>query len=198
MARSNAKRLPVVKPTTQMAYQWASTDPGGPIEELQRYLAAGWKVSKHRAQRAKNIPRGTVLLEIPRDIHRQMVSADIERAKKQVGDIRELFRMDSNYRGEGQRFPLVSESFMVSSAYEAVPSYAAPIDVPVTINFRLSGRFQDAAAALGLTAAVYAQRRIEMYLHGALGGLLLPVDQREGGFALELHETGAFALAPRI
>lgn len=192
-----AKKLPVIKPDPNMAYQWAGTHRES-MHELQRYLDAGWTVSKHPAQQAKNVPREVVLLEIPREQHRQMVAADIERAKKQMREVRELFQMNSSYRGEGKRFPLVSDSFMVSSAYETVPSDTLPIDVPVTINFRLSGRFQDAAASLGLPATVYAQRRIELYLSGALGGLLLPVDQRAGDLALELHETGAFALTPRI
>lgn len=63
----------------------------------------------------------------------------------------------------------------LSEGYERVASSADPVDVEVTITFRMTGRWQDAAAALNLSNEEYARRRVALWSQGAIPGLLLPI-----------------------
>lgn len=193
------------KPRKGFAYQWApfpqdQTD----TETVATYVAAGWKPVKRCrgfvAKRGKIIFNRCILMEIPLARQRELVDADIKRARNQDEGIRKLFGLDAETRriyGGRAGTQLVSQDFMVSSAYETVPSDADPVDVPVVVMLRLSRRFQDAAAALKLSNEQYAQRRMALYVRGELAGILLPVTLNDAT-ALELHESGNFTLIPRI
>lgn len=68
------------------------------------------------------------------------------------------------------------ESWNESVPYKRIPSAVPAVRVDVTIPVWLSGRYQDAASALGLTNEIYAQRRVLMHLDGSIDGLLMPAD----------------------
>lgn len=111
------------------------------------------------------MPPGVVLLEITTEKYREFIVQGIRRAKKQFDDANELFQVvPARYgmKSGGRSFPLVSPDFMVSSDYPKVAPDAQPVDVDVTIKLKVSVRWQDAAAALGLSLAEYARRRLLM------------------------------------
>lgn len=162
-----------------VALQWASPDLPYHDPMLARCLASGWKlVPKQEAI------GGLVLVWAPKAIADAQRDKNIDIAQQQMQEMRDLFKMDAPYVGQARRFPLVSESFLVSEPYQSIPSDTPPIDVEVTTRFRLSAHFQEAAALLHITPEVYAHRRLELYLRGELGGILLPM-----GGALELFEA---------
>lgn len=163
------------------------------VDDLDRAQSFGWKPVE-----GVGGVKGNMLVWAPVAIAEAQRDANIKRARDQIHEARELFGL--NGRREGHPFPIAPQSFMVSSAYETVPSDTAPLDVDVTVRLRLPGRLQDVAAALKLSPEVYAQRRMELYVRGELAGLLLPVIYHDGypAKSLELHESGNFSLVPRI
>jgi hypothetical protein len=90
--------------------------------------------------------------------------ANISNAKQQMADARALFGMDGSKASpyHGSSFPMVKDAFMVSGFYKSVPPNAPSIDVDIAIKFRVSARWQDAAACLGLEIQEYARRRLIM------------------------------------
>ena len=171
------------------AFQWVTSN----IEKyhtksmLDQCSASGWKLVPGAATVG-----GLFLMWAPEEIAKAQRDANTALARQQLKEIRDLYGMDPPYSGEGRRCPLVSESFMASEPYQSVPSATPPVDVDITARFRLSARFQEAAALLKIAPEVYAQRRMELYLRGELGGILLPVDG-----ALELFENGDFNIISR-
>lgn len=178
-----------------VALQWVTTEilgepVGGSscVMSVQDASKSGW-----RAVKGATPVGGQILMWATSEVAESQRNANIDRARRQLKDIREQFQMDKPYSGEGRRFPLVSESFMASEPYQSVAEDAHPIDVDVALKFRLSARFQEAAEFLKITPEVYAQRRLELYLRGELGGILLP----SGNGTVELFESGNFNIISR-
>lgn len=177
-----------------VALQWVTTEIlGEPVSgfpfvmSIQDASKSGWRAVKGAAPVG-----GQILMWATSEVAESQRNANIDRARRQLKEIRELFRMDEPHFGEGRR-PLVSESFMASEPYQSIASDAPPIDVHVALKFRLSARFQEAAEFLKITPEVYAQRRLELYLRGELGGILLP----SGNGTVELFESGNFNIISR-
>jgi hypothetical protein len=178
------------------AYQWVATHVlGEPMPRFEEQAkASGWKrVAGYRARAGRE---GQVLMWAPRKIADAQKQSRIDAAKKQLGEIKELFGIldDQLPYGEGARFRLASDDFMVSSDYPRTPKDAPSVDVDVNVKFRLSRHLQDAASALNLTAEEYAQRRMTLFALGQLTGILFPV----GNGALELIENAPFNLTGRF
>lgn len=166
-----------------VALQWITLN----VDDLERAQSSGWKPVE-----GVGGVRGNMLVWAPVAVADAQRDANIKRAKDQMREAKESLGL--NGRREGRLFPIAPQSFMVSSAYETVPSDTGPIDIDVTVKLRLSGRLQDVAAALKLSPEVYAQRRMELYMRGDIAGLLLPSSTAK---CLELYETGNFSLTPR-
>lgn len=166
-----------------VALQWISLN----VDDLERAQYSGWKPVE-----GQDGVKGNMLVWAPIEVAKAQTDANIKRAQDQMREARELFGFDEAGRREGAYFPIAPHSFMVSSAYETVPSDTLPIEVEVTVKLRLSGRLQDVAAALKLTPQVYGQRRMDLYIQGAIGGLIIPVKD-----AVEITEYGNFQLTPR-
>jgi len=167
-----------------VALQWITLS----ADDLVRVQASGWQ-----AVEGQDAIKGNLLVWAPKALADAQRDANIQRAKDQVEEVRALFQMDAGGHREGTHFLLVSESFMVSSDYGCTPTGAKPLDVEIKVNFRLSWRFQDAAASLGLSPQEYAQRRMSLYVSGVLGGIIMPAD----GNAIELFEDGNFNIVSR-
>jgi len=139
-----------------VALQWVATDAESEWH-MSDALSNGWCLVD-----GKDV-KGLVLMWAPREVAKAQTDANINRAQKQMAEARALFGMNdgraSQYHG---RVPMVSDAFMVSSNYGTIPSDAPPIDIDVTIQFRVSARWQDAAAALGLDVTEYTRRRLIM------------------------------------
>lgn len=199
-------KLDDVRAPKGLAYQWVADPKIDPHRECEwsQAIKAGWKpVSSKRhpkfpAKRGRVAFGAMVLMQISEKRKRALVEADIARAKAQMKEYRDLFRMDG--REGDQRFPLVSPDFMVSSAYESVPPDAESVDIPVMIKLRMTRRFQDAAAALRLSVEQSAQRRITLFLRGDLGGLLLPAPPDADGWpeSVEIHEQALFTITAKV
>lgn len=155
-----AKIFDIPKPPAGLAYQWVLA------EHLRKY--PGW-VSVPFARHSSEIPAdtnedgsivylGNVLVQRAEELVKAELSIPQKLALKNLQE-------HPAYRAPGERyspFPVLSESFMVSREYAVVPADSPPIDVDITIKFRVSRRWQDAAAALGLDAQEYARRRLLM------------------------------------
>jgi hypothetical protein len=144
-------------------------------------LASGWRPVK-----GKKFVGGQTLMWAPKAIADAQRDVNTNRAQDQLRQFREMFGMEKPEAGGINYF---SAGHIVSEPYQNIPQNAPPIDCDVTVKFRLSQRYQDAAAALHLDPQVYAQRRLALYLRGEIGGILLPV-----GGALELFEGGNFSI----
>jgi hypothetical protein len=143
-----------------VALQWVAVTVVGDadLSNLDWYLEGGWKPVPNQ----KKIG-GQVLVWAPQALADEMKKKGVGRATQQRADARALFGMDgqnpSPYHGG---FPMAGPHFIETKDYEGVPSDAPPIDVDVTLKIRVSARWQDAAAALGLEVAEYARRRLRM------------------------------------
>lgn len=166
---------------TGVAIQWISLN----VDDLERAQYVGWKPVE-----GQDGVKGNMLVWAPIEVAKAQTDANIKRAKEQMREMDELFGRGP--RKENGYFPVVSQSFMVSSAYESVPSNAGPIEVDVIVKLRLSRSLQDAAAALKLSPQVYGQRRMDLYIRGDIGGLIIPIQD-----AVEITEYGNFQLTPR-
>lgn len=164
-----------------VAIQWISLN----VDDLERVQHSGWKPVE-----GQDGVKGNMLVWAPIEVAKAQTDANIKRAKEQMREMDELFGRAP--RKENGYFPVVSQSFMVSSAYESVPSNAGPIEVDVIVKLRLSRSLQDAAAALKLSPQVYGQRRMDLYIRGDIGGLIIPIQD-----AVEITEYGNFQLTPR-
>jgi hypothetical protein len=162
------------------AYQWVSNDPPEHLHThslMDLAVASGW-----RSVKGEKRVGGQTLMWAPQKVADAQRDENIKRAHDQLRDYRQMFGKEP---GVGY-FPV---GHVVSEPYQTIPSDEPPIDCDVTVKFRLSQRYQDAAAALHLDPQVYAQRRLTLYLRGEIGGILLPV-----GGALELFEGGNFSI----
>lgn len=166
------------------AYQWVVTHVNSIrfpsfVEGAKR---DGWKpVIKHKPV------RGQVLMWAPASLVKKQRDDEFKRAKDQLNNEKDKYY---NPRG-GATFPTLPSTFVVGAQYDSVSADAPPIDVEVTVKVRMDGRLQDAAAALGLPIAVYAQRRMDLFAQSQISGILL---RTRYGPALELHEAGQLDL----
>jgi len=168
-----------------VSLQWITLS----ADDLIRVQASGWQAVK-----GQDAIKGNLLVWAPNALADAQRDANIQRAKDQMQEVRDLFQIkEDGRRAYDRSFPLVSQSFMVSSDYGQTPADAKPLDVEIKVNFRLSWRFQDAAASLGLSPKEYAQRRMSLYVSGVLGGIIMPAD----GNAIELFEDGNFNIVSR-
>ena len=126
---------------------------------VEEAIKGGWKLVEGQKPLG-----GLVLMWAAQEVAKAQTQDNIDRAKQQMADARALFGMDGSKASpyHGSRFPMVQDTFMVSSAYASVPAGSPSIDVDITIKFRVSARWQDAAAALGLDVQEYARRRLIM------------------------------------
>ncbi len=124
----------------------------------EKALDSGWKPVDGQK------PIGSqILVWAPKEVAEAQREADFDRAKEQIREAGALFGLDEYGHKLGrQGFPLVSPSFIVSSDYVSVPDDSSPIEVDVTIKVRMSVRWQNAAACLGLDPQEYARRRLIM------------------------------------
>jgi len=124
---------------------------------VQQALNSGWKLVQGCEV------DGQALMWAPESVAKAQADAGRSRAQQQMAEARALFGMDgskpSPYHG-GIR--IADTNFVESKVYESIPSDAPPIDVDVTIKVRVSARWQDAAAALGLEVGEYTRRRLYM------------------------------------
>jgi len=137
-----------------VALQWVLPEPSA----MREALRAGWKPVKEQDEVG-----GQVLVWASKEVARAQADVDIGRAKQQMADARALFGMDgqkpSPYHGS---IKIVGSDFVETKVYESVPSDAPSIDIDVTIKFRVSARWQDAAASLGIEVNEYTRRRLLM------------------------------------
>ena len=166
-------------------YQWVPTyrSPGEEGHEIIDKQAEGWTVvplSRHKKLFPKCKGKHIVVDDLKlfeRKKHSGFTSANLEAIR--MRDEHPAWQMELSKRTgkiEGSRFPIMPESWNESASYEHIPSDATSVQISVQIPFWLSGRYQDAASALGLTNEVYAQRQILLHLSGQIDGLLMPAD----------------------
>lgn len=170
-----------------VALQWVSNDEDAQ-PSIEAAKASGWKLVENQAA-----IRGLVLMWAPQELADAQRDANIKRALDQLKHAKEQFYKPGGSIGIFPNEWLTDKTWRGKYEYKRVPSDAPPIDVEVTTKFRLSAKFQDAAACLGLTPEVYAQRRLELYLRGNFSGILLPVGHSG---VMELFESGNFTLSP--
>jgi hypothetical protein len=149
------------------AYQWFSLEILGASNEdaIDRAKDDGWKdvpFSRHDFGRRCNakgriVVDNSVLMENSAEIVAGALKKDQAAARQMIAD-----NPIGASKQEGHPFPIVSESFVISSFYETVPRDAAPVVVPVTISVRMDAGWQDAAVGLGLSNEEYARRRLLM------------------------------------
>lgn len=132
------------------ALQWTPADSDMPI---------GWQ-----AVPDVGVTQLNRLIWAPIEVAEDERSNNIGSARKQMADSGALFGLDEYGKKLSHQygFPFVSPSFMVSSNYQRVSPDAGPIDVEITIRVRISVKWQDAAACLGLEPQEYARRRLLM------------------------------------
>jgi hypothetical protein len=175
-----AKIFDIPKPPIGLAYQWVLA------EHVRKY--PGW-VHVPFGRHAHEMPPdtnddgaivylGNVLVQREQSLVQAELSVPQQQAIKNLKEHPAYRSPRGDHYGP---FPVVSESFMVSSHYEHVTGPSIVVDV--TIPLRMSTHLQDTASALGLTAQEYLQRSISLYVRGETGGLLLPIDG-----AMELHQ----------
>lgn len=149
------------------AYQWIALSILGNSNEdaVDRAKEDGWKpvpfvrhdfANKYRSK-GQIIVNDMLLMENAASVRDEARKKEQEEARKMAAE-----SPCSPLKREGGRFPLVSDGFIVSEPYAAVPSGSDPVVVPVTIQFSMDARWQDAAAGLGLTNEEYARRRLLM------------------------------------
>lgn len=166
------------------AYQWGSLHPDS-ATELNEYKRAGWKpvpASRHPlfpSENGKIVFGGSILLEISRKKYEAFVSSGISRAQKQMGEQRATLGMDPD-KPQSAIGRIMPESWVVSDPYQ--PEHDEPyIDIPLTITIRVANRWQNAAGACKLSTEEYMRRRFNMYSHGAINGLILPIASYSDG-----------------
>lgn len=151
------------------AYQWFAQDvPGLSSDDhdtIDRAKANGWKAVpfvRHdfsRRYRAKGsiVVRGMMLMENSAEYVTAGRLKDFDAAQT-------MFRESPCYptKLQGAHFRIASDGFIVSSDYARVPPDAPSVPVPVTIQFLVNARWQDAASSLGLTNEEYVRRRLLM------------------------------------
>lgn len=148
------------------AYQWFSMTILGTLAEIgdEFALENGWKYvpySRHdfpRKNRAQGriIVNNCVLMECQSKRVTDLRHQEYRKAREQMAEVEAIFKK------EGRSFPIVSDSFVVSSKYDYVQLDAPSVIVPITLSFSMDARWQDAASGLGLTNDEYARRRIVM------------------------------------
>lgn len=159
-------------------YQWiAIAVLGEPVDDgwLENFRRKGWKrvLAKRHPQFTspdKYITRDGLRLyerKIPKD-RPALTEANLAAIKQFNDHAAAAVKSESGY--------VMPVSWNVSVPYEHVPSDTPALQIEVLIPVWLSGRYQDAARALGLTNEVYAQRRILLHLRGEIDGLLMPAD----------------------
>ncbi len=181
-----AQIFDIPKPPDGLAYQW------GLVDHLARFEATGW-VRVPFDRHAEEMPKSTkvdgyivyldnTLLQRDQAAVRAKITEANQAAKKQLED-HPAYQKCWPHGGYVPMAPILSDHFVVSSAYERVQDSADPIILDVTIPVRMPARWQDTANALGLSHQQYLQRAISLYVRGETGGLLLPIDG-----AMELHQ----------
>lgn len=162
-----AEVFEIPKPPAQLAYQWA------PADSLLDMQDAGWLAvpfERHKSElSARKFNRDGFIVAFDQMLFQReavLVRADRDlahrKAKENLQGHDAYQDPDHFRRGQVGFFKILSPSFMVSSAYEHVPVDAPPIDIDLTVKFRVSPRWQDAAAAIGLDITEYARRRLLM------------------------------------
>ncbi len=140
-----------------VSLQWISTaEDARPC--ISEALDSGWKPVKGQKE-----VKGQALMWAPTEVAYAQRDDNINRARRQMDEARKLFGMDdgrpSPYHGP---FPIVGADFIEAKAYDSVPHDSPPLDIEVSIQFRVSARWQDAAASLGLDIREYVRRRLRM------------------------------------
>ncbi len=153
-----AKIFDIPKPPIGLTYQWVLA------EHVRRY--PGWvqvPFDRHESEMPADtnedgaiVYLGNMLVQQDQSLVQAYLALPRNLALK---NLQEHSAYSGNRRGSPQ---ILSESFIVSSNYPSIPSDSPPIDVDITIKFRVSARWQDAAAALGLDVQEYARRRLIM------------------------------------
>ena len=190
------------------AYQWVAITHGSeydPFSIDEQCRKSGWKP----VPLVKNVGNQR-LMWAPQKVADAQRQANTDLAIAMDNDIRAALGMDVNgaltdrgkiglitteWLDRALAFDKRMEELGLPSKrheYTPVPSNAPSIEVEVTTKFRMSARFQDAAACIGITPEMYAQRRVALYLQGQFGGILLPIDG-----AFELFEDGNFTIQSR-
>ncbi len=137
-----------------VALQWIPLN----VDDLERVQATGWKPVD-----GVDGVKSNMLVWAPKEVAKAQRDADFDRAKEQIREASALFGLDEyGHKLNRQVFPLVSPSFMVPTKYASIPDDSPSVDVDITIKFRVSARWQDAAACLGLEVQEYARRRLFM------------------------------------
>lgn len=161
-----------------VALQWVSTaslSEYNPHSMMHLCLASGWRQVKECE------PIGALyLMWAPEDLARSQKDANINRARQQMADALALFGFDGQKPSpfHGPVASIAPDTFVETRKYDSVSSDASPVDVDVTIKFRASARWQDAAAALGIDVQEYVRRRLIMEppLLASYGEVYEPVD----------------------
>lgn len=167
MTAEDAAIFDIPKAPPGMAYQWSS------LASTERMLMKGW--SRVPYSRHPELPRSlsfdgsilyrdNVLFQIGADFVEALTQSGIKRAialRQGVGveAYEKMAGYSHNRRGEGRDFPIVSPSFMVSSAF-APPSTPGDAIIDLTVNFFIPERWRQAAAMLQLREDEYARRRL--------------------------------------
>lgn len=150
------------------SYQWfAHSILGEENEGLDYAKAKGWRsvpFARHDFNRRYNI-NGEIIVDfsILMENDESVVKDSLEEVRKnaQVMLDESPVKSSSSYmRG----VPIADSSFIVSSHYDRVASDSPPVQVNMTISFRVEAAWQDAASALGLTNEEYARRRVLMQM----------------------------------
>lgn len=145
------------------AYQWFSVDQAATLEMAKE---DGWKdvpFSRHDFARKCRLRGGITVRGLRLMEHSE--SHVKERRDEEQAAARQMYR-DSPVGAAmnlpfGDKFKFFSEH-IVSQDYQAVPHDAPPIEVDVTLKFRMHRNWQDAAAYLHLTNEEYVRRRLLM------------------------------------
>ena len=142
------------------SYQWFSLTEKRAIEDAQECKWKAVPFSRHNFSRTYN-SKGKIVCQNSLLMENSKAYVDSKDAENR-NLVNEMLAAQQIAPG---KLKFVSPSFMVSWDYKKLPADAKPVVVPVTIDFRVSVKWRDAAAALGLSDQEYARRRLLMEPH---------------------------------